>query len=88
MGIGNKPKRVLLTKCIMSCATVLTCVISICSIFPVKQFLVTELRIIGIFVGVMGVIFFALATVTMKNSWRVGIPEEKTSLIEVISIPL
>ena len=40
-----------------------------------------ELRIIGILVGVIAVIFFALATITMKNSWRVGIPEEKTSLI-------
>lgn len=26
-------------------------------------------------------IVFALATITMKNSWRVGIPEEKTALI-------
>ena len=81
MGIGNKPKRVLLIERIMSCATILACVISVCSIFMVKQFLVTEARIVGSIVGAIGVIFFALATITMKTSWRVGIPEEKTSLI-------
>lgn len=81
MGIGNKPKKVLLIERIMSCATVLTCVISVCSIFLVKQFLATEVRIIGIVAGVIGVLFFALATITMKSSWRVGIPEEKTTLI-------
>ena len=30
---------------------------------------------------IIGVLFFALATITMKSSWRVGIPEEKTVLI-------
>lgn len=29
----------------------------------------------------IAVLFFALATNTMKNSWRVGIPEEKTALV-------
>ena len=66
---------------IMSAATVSTCVFGVGSIFLVKKFIMPELRIIGILVGVIAVIFFALATITMKNSWRVGIPEEKTSLI-------
>ena len=54
MGIGNKPKRVLLIERIMSCATVLTCIMGVCSIFLVKQFPVTEIRIIGIVIGIMG----------------------------------
>lgn len=81
MGIGNKPKKVLIIERIMSVATVLTCIVSICSIFCVKNFLITELRNAGIVIGIVAVLFFALATITMKNSWRVGIPEEKTSLI-------
>lgn len=81
MGIGNKPKKVLLIERIMSFATVLTVIIGVGSIFLTKQFLVTELRIMGIVIGIIGVIFFALATITMKTSWRVGIPEEKTTLI-------
>lgn len=81
MGIGNKPRKVLLIERIMSIATLLTCVVGVCSIFLVKKYLVTELRILGIAIGVIAVVFFALATITMKSSWRVGIPEEKTSLI-------
>lgn len=81
MGIGNKPKKVIMIERIMSAATVSTCVFGVGSIILVKKFIMPELRIIGILVGVIAVIFFALATITMKNSWRVGIPEEKTSLI-------
>lgn len=81
MGIGNKPKNVLRIERIMSCATVLTCVIGVCSIFLVKCFPITEVRIVGVLAGVLGVLFFALATITMKTSWRVGIPEEKTALV-------
>ena len=81
MGIGKKPKKVLIIERIMSVATVSSFVVSVWSIFGVKQFLTTELRIVGILLGVMAVIFFAAATITMKNSWRVGIPEEKTTLI-------
>ncbi len=81
MGIGNKTKKVLWIERIMSIATVLNCVTGVCSIFLVKNYLATELRIAGIVIGVMAVVFFALATITMKSSWRVGIPEEKTSLI-------
>ena len=81
MGIGNKPKKVLIIERIMSVATVMTCVVSVISIFAVKEFLKTEFRIAGIIIGMIAVLFFALATITMKNSWRVGIPEEKTDLI-------
>ena len=81
MGVGNKPKKVLLIERIMSCATVLEVIVGVASIFLVKQFPATELRITGIVIGMIGVIFFASATITMKTSWRVGIPEEKTTLI-------
>ncbi len=81
MGVGNKPQKVLLIERIMSLATVLACVIGVCSIFIVKNVPATEVRIIGISIGILGVLFFALATITMKSSWRVGIPEEKTTLV-------
>ncbi|MGN0153351.1 MAG: methyltransferase family protein [Lachnospiraceae bacterium] len=81
MGIGNKPKKVLIIERVMSVATVLTCMVGVLSIFLVKNYLIAEFRIAGIVIGVIAVVFFAAATITMKNSWRVGIPEEKTSLI-------
>ena len=67
MGVGNKPKKVLLIERIMSCATVLACIIGVCSIFRVKHFPVTEVRIVGVLVGILGVLFFALATITMNQ---------------------
>ncbi len=81
MGTGSKPKKVLIIERIMGAATVLTAVAEICSIFLVKNYPAVEIRIVGIVTGVTAIIFFVLATITMKNSWRVGIPEEKTSLI-------
>lgn len=81
MGIGNKPKNVLRIERVMSLATVLTFVIGVGSIFMVRQFLPTEIRIVGVFAGILGVFFFASATITMKTSWRVGIPDEKTALV-------
>lgn len=81
MGIGNKPEKVLIIERVMSAATVVTFVAGVLSIFLVKKFVMDELRIAGIVIGVLAVIFFASATITMKSSWRVGIPEEKTSLI-------
>ena len=81
MGIGNKPKKVLMIERIMSCATILSCVVGVCSIFMVKHVPATEVRMLGVLAGILGVIFFASATITMKTSWRVGIPEEKTALV-------
>lgn len=81
MGIGNKPKKVLIIERVMSAATVLTCIVGVCSILLVKSYLPEALRMAGIVIGVAAVVFFAAATITMKNSWRVGIPEEKTSLV-------
>ncbi len=81
MGIGNKPKKVLMIERIGCVATVSACVVDVFSIFLAKKFLITELRIAGILIGIIAIFFFALATITMKNSWRVGIPEEKTELI-------
>ena len=80
LGKGNKPKKVLIIERITSVATVAVCVFEIISIL-MKQHTIKEPFIAGIIVGFLAVIIFAMATITMKNSWRVGIPEEKTSLV-------
>ena len=81
MGTGNKPKRVLLIERIMSVATVTEFILGVSSIFLMKKCPIVQIRVIGVVIGVIAVIFFATATITMKSSWRVGIPEEKTALI-------
>ncbi len=67
MGVGNKSKKVLLIERIMSCATILACIVGVCSIFLVKQLPMTGVRIAGIVVGILGVIFFATATISRKT---------------------
>lgn len=81
MGVGNKPRKVLVIERVMSVATVLTVVFGLGSIFvaPIAEPL--WMRIAGILAGVMAVVVFGMATITMNDSWRVGIPEEKTALI-------
>ncbi len=80
-GTGNKPHKVIITERIMSCVTILTILVEIISICVTDVTSVLGIRILGIALGVIGVLFFALATFTMQDSWRVGIPEEKTVLV-------
>lgn len=66
---------------ILSVATVMELIVGVFSIFLEKNCPIVEVRVIGVVIGVIAIIFFATATITMKASWRVGIPEEKTALI-------
>jgi len=81
MGRGNKPKKVLLVERIMSVATVLALLVSVGSIFLAGNQPLPLLAAAGFLCGIAAVGIFAAATLTMKTSWRVGIPEEKTALI-------
>ncbi|MBQ9135359.1 MAG: isoprenylcysteine carboxylmethyltransferase family protein [Lachnospiraceae bacterium] len=81
MGVGKKPRKVLVIERVMSVATVLTVIFEVWSIIWSKGSSNLGLQIAGVAIGIAAVVIFALATIAMKNSWRVGIPEEKTSLI-------
>lgn len=81
MGMGNKPRKVLMIERVMSVATVLTVVLGLASILWAPVVSVIGVWIVGVLTGVLAVVIFAVATITMKDSWRVGIPEEKTSLV-------
>lgn len=81
MGIGNKPKKVLIIEKTVSIATSLTVVAEVISIFAVNTDFPAVMRISGTIIGILSVIIFAFATITMKDSWRAGIPEKKTDII-------
>lgn len=81
MGKGNKPRKVLLVEKIVGLATTLTVVGEVCSLFAVRDAPPVPVRVAGLLTGIVAVGFFASATITMQNSWRVGIPEEKTALV-------
>ncbi|MBQ8582467.1 MAG: isoprenylcysteine carboxylmethyltransferase family protein [Ruminococcus sp.] len=80
-GKGNKPKKVLVTERIMSIAAVSALIAQIISIFSADLCSSATLKCIGLIAGIGSVFFFGSAVVSMKDSWRVGIPEEKTELI-------
>lgn len=80
-GTGDKPHKVIITERIMGCATILTIIVEVVSICMANVTSAPSVRAIGIALGIMGVLSFALASITMQDSWRVGIPEEKTVLV-------
>lgn len=80
-GKGNKEKQVLIIERIMSVANVLQIFVMIVSVILIDNIKNPNLCVLGIILGILAILFFALATITMKNNWRVGIPEEKTSLV-------
>lgn len=41
----------------------------------------TIIIVVFLLCGFLSILFFLLATITMKDSWRVGIPLEKTNII-------
>lgn len=81
MGKGNKPQRVLQTERLLSLATVLALIADVGSVLFGRGMTPVPVAALGFLCGVAGIVFFAAATITMKNSWRVGIPEEKTALV-------
>lgn len=67
---------------LMSVATVAIVPIQIISIIFDLTLFGGGIRFVGVFVGFLGDILFLTAAVTMKDSWRAGIPnEDKTAII-------
>ena len=81
VGSRGKTKKVMAVEITMSAVNTLNIAAEVISIFLTPSDFCLPLKVFGIAVGVMGVLFFALATVAMKNNWRVGIPEEKTNVV-------
>ena len=66
----------------MKGATIATFIIEILSIYLNTTTFPLIIRIMGIFLGIIGDIVFIASVLTMKDSWRAGVSyEEKTDLI-------
>lgn len=81
VGTGNKTKKVATVERIMSFANTLNVGAEVISIFLTPSIFFLPVKVLGIALGIIAVIFFSRATVDMKNNWRVGIPEEKTNIV-------
>ena len=82
IGKGSKPRKVLLIEILMKIATYAVVTVEVVSIIWNFRMWESSLTWIGIFVAFLGVLVFIVAMVTMRDSWRAGIPEkDKTELI-------
>ena len=71
---------------LMSVSTFLVVIAEVASIIIGTTAFPLFLRIIGLFVAASGVAVFIAAVVTMRDSWRVGVPEEKKTTIVTTGI--
>ncbi len=71
----RKEKSLHTTEVIMSLATVLIVIVEIFSILFELSLMPMPVRIAGIILGIAGDLVFLTAVLTMKNSWRAGIPD-------------
>ncbi|MDD3171430.1 MAG: isoprenylcysteine carboxylmethyltransferase family protein [Bacilli bacterium] len=80
---GKKKSTIMMIEVIMKFATYSIVVVEMISItLNSYMFFNPIIRIVGIIVGLIGVIVFAIAVYTMKDSWRAGIPDDdKTTMI-------
>lgn len=79
---GKKVKSLFRTEIIMKIATYSIVVVELISIFFNTHLPYVIIRVVGVFLGVIGVMIFGIAVNTMRDSWRAGIPEkDKTELV-------
>lgn len=79
---GNKRKTLLIVEVLMKIATYSIVLVEVISIIGSLHRKNTVIYWIGIVVAFVGVSVFIIAMITMRDSWRAGIPEkDKTSLV-------
>ena len=82
LGKGDKPQHVIRIETWLKMLSFSLPAVEVMSIFWNLMELPVWFQCIGIVVATIGVLFFCMAILTMKGSWRAGIPEKKeTSLI-------
>ena len=72
----GKNQNVRVVEILMSIATLVIVPIQLISIIFDLTILNNNIRFIGFLVGILGDILFLISIITMKNSWRAGIPSE------------
>ncbi len=72
----GKNQNVRTIEILISIATLIIIPIQLISIILNLTLLDNNIRFIGFLVGILGDILFLIAIITMKNSWRAGIPSE------------
>lgn len=80
---GKKEKHLKIIETCLQLTSITIVLFQIIAINSDSTILPMTIRIIGIILGLSGDLIFLAAIITMKNSWRAGIPEhDKTELIK------
>ena len=66
---------------VMSFSNLLVILATLLSIVLLNPSNNTIIIVVSLLCGFLSILFFLLATISMKDSWRVGIPLEKTNII-------
>lgn len=84
IGKGKKPKKVIFIERMMKFATYTIVPVEVISIMGGYQLWNNTLCWIGLMVASLGMAVFLISMITMRDSWRAGIPEkDKTELVTV-----
>ncbi|MDD3882599.1 MAG: isoprenylcysteine carboxylmethyltransferase family protein [Eubacteriales bacterium] len=79
----RKEKNIHTVEMLMSIATLGAPIVQVLSILFNWSWLPDSARFTGFCVGAIGDVIFLMAVITMKNSWRAGIPQnDKTELVQ------
>lgn len=79
---GTRRDKVFYIELIMKAATNSVVIIEVISIVSVKPAVPSYVRFVGMILGFVGDVVFALAVITMKDNWRAGIAEnDKTEMV-------
>lgn len=82
IGKGNKPRKLLVIEILMKIATYSIVAVEVISIIWNFRMWNSSYSWVSISVAALGVLVFIVAIVTMRDSWRAGIPEkDKTELV-------
>ncbi len=82
IGKGNKPRKMLEVELLMKMATYSIVAVEVASVVLDWRMWRSRYAWLGIVVATVGVAVFVVAMVTMRDSWRVGIPaQDKTELV-------
>ena len=82
MAKGKPKDKVFYTELILKIATYAVVALEVISIFCVKSKMPLAVAVLGAVLGIVGDVIFALAVITMKNSWRAGIAQnDKTEMV-------
>ena len=81
LGKYKHNKRVVFQEIVLRIITTTIVIVQVISIILNWSLLNTTYRYVGLVIGTLGVIVFFISIVTMRDSWRAGLTDDKTELI-------